>query len=228
MADLTEVKKQPDTTRRMLAASAVGPLIFIITFLIEGALRAGYNPLRQPVSSLSIGETGWTQIANFIISGCLIAIGAAGLRRSGSTWGPILIGLAGIGLIGAGFFVTDPLNGYPPGSPLVPAVRSTSGKLHDLFGTPVFLGLPIGGFVFGRHFARRRDGRWAVASILSGTSMLVFFVLASMGFAQQPGFSEIAGVFQRLSIASGLLWITALAVHVMRSPAADTSRSASS
>ena len=41
---------------------------------------------------------------------------------------PTLVGLAGIGLIGAGIFVTDPLNGYPPGTPLIPIRRTAHGS----------------------------------------------------------------------------------------------------
>src|SRR5262245_18564948 len=63
---------QPSTVKRLLACGIIGPLFFIIAFLIEGATRADYNPFRHPVSSLSIGELGWMQAANFIISGSLI------------------------------------------------------------------------------------------------------------------------------------------------------------
>ena len=130
----------------------------------------------------------------------------------------LLIGLVGIGLIGAGFFITDPMNGYPPGTPLMPTVRSDHGKLHDLFGIPVFLGLPIACFVFGRWFARLGERGWAVYSILSGIAMFVFFVLAGMGFSQTPGFIDFAGIYQRLSLLFGLGWIALLAFHSLRTP----------
>src|SRR5215475_4966888 len=128
-----------------------GPL-FTVAWIGEEATRADYDPLRYPISSLSIGDAGWMQIAAFIITGLLVLAFAIGLRSarrpSGSVWGPTRVGLAGIGLIGAGIFVTDPLNGYPPGTPLIPTGRTAHGILHDLFGIPFFLGLPITGFVF--------------------------------------------------------------------------------
>ena len=37
-----------------------GPL-FVVTFLLEGAFRDGYDPLRHPVSSLSLGPGGWVR-----------------------------------------------------------------------------------------------------------------------------------------------------------------------
>jgi len=46
---------------------------------------------------------------------------------------------------------------------------------------------------------------WAVYSLLSGLAMIVFFVLASMGFLQRPGFVDVAGMYQRLSVATVLL-----------------------
>ena len=37
----------------------------------------------------------------------------------GATWGPLLLGVYGLGLIAAGVFATDPALGYPPGAPLL-------------------------------------------------------------------------------------------------------------
>ena len=79
--------------RLPLACGVIGPLFFILVFLIEGATRMDYNPLRHPVSSLSYGDLGWMQAANFIITGSLLLAFAIGLRRTlrlskGSVWGP--------------------------------------------------------------------------------------------------------------------------------------------
>ena len=113
--------ERADRTRLLLACGAVGPPLFIVAFLVEGATRAGYSPLRHPVSSLSIGDYGWTQRLNFVVTGLLIIAFALGLRpalrRYGAgIWAPLLVGLVGLGLIGAGVFVADPLSGYPPGT----------------------------------------------------------------------------------------------------------------
>jgi Protein of unknown function (DUF998) len=89
-------------------------------------------------------------------------------------WGPGLIALVDIGLIGAGIFVTDPLNGYPPGTSLIPAERTTHGILHDLLGIPFLLGLPITSFVFARLYARWGKRGWAAYSALSGFAMCSF------------------------------------------------------
>src|SRR6185295_12186986 len=119
-------------TKTLLRCGVIAGPLFTLAWIIEGATRAGYDPLRHPISSLAIGEAGWTQTANFIVTGLLLLAFAVGLRRAlqprgGSWWGPVLVGAVGLGLLGAGLFVTDPLSGYPPGTPALPVERTTPG-----------------------------------------------------------------------------------------------------
>lgn len=208
--------------RLQLACGAIGPLLFIVVFLIEGATRAGYDPLRYPVSSLSIGNLGWIQIANFLMVGLSLVVFAFGLQRAlGSSkrisWGPLLIGLAGIGLFGAGVFVSDPVFGYPTSEPLALAQFSVHGHLHDAFSLLLFLGLPPACFVLCQRFLKMGKRGWAVYSLLAGIGMLVAFALAGQGFTHKvTNLIAVAGVFQRLSIAIGLTWVAALAFWLMR------------
>jgi hypothetical protein len=213
--------EQSLATRLLLSCGVIGPLLFIIVFLLEGATRADYNPLRYPVSSLSIGDLGWIQAANFLLVGVLLFAFAIGMRRAlrgsrGGVWGPLLIGLAGIGLFGAGIFTTDPIYGYPPSAPLVLAQYSLHGHLHNLCSLLFFAGLPTACFVFCRRFATSGERGWAVYSLLSGLGMLATFVLAAVGFAQNPSLVQVAGVFQRLSISVGLIWVALLAFRLLR------------
>jgi len=101
-------------TNTLLACGAISGPLFVVAFLTEGAIRANYNPLRHPVSSLALGDFGWLQVANLIVSGLLAVAFAIGLRRTlrplgGSIWGPLLVGIWGIGLLGADVFITDPV-----------------------------------------------------------------------------------------------------------------------
>ena len=197
---------------------AAGPA-FTFAWIVGGATRASYDPLRYPISSLSICDAGWMQIATFIVTGLLTLAFGIGLwrllRPSGAVWGPVLVGLVGIGLMGAGLFVTDPLNGYPSGTPLLPTARTTHGILHDLFGVPVFLGLPITSAVCARYFARNGQRGWVAYSALSGSAMFAVFVVARLSL--RPGFDEMAGLFglfQRIALTIGWAWLTLLAVHM--------------
>jgi hypothetical protein len=212
-------------TKLLLLCGLIAGPFFTIVWFMQGLTRANNDPMRYAISSLSVGEFGWIQIANFIITGSLIVAFSVGLRHalrgpSGSVWGPLLIGLIGIGLIGSGIFVTDPLNGYPPGTPVIPTERTGHGILHDLFGVPMFLGLPITCFVFARLFDRWGERSWARYSRLSGIGMFALFVLARLGFRLLPTYPDLAanfGLLQRITVTIGFTWLTLLAVYMLKS-----------
>lgn len=160
------------TTKTLLVCGAIAGRLFVTLFLVEGAVRPEYNPLRHPVSSLALGDLGWVQTVNFLVAGLLMLAFAVGLRRAlrpleGSTWGSLLVGASAIGLLGAGVFVADPIDGYPPGALDRSLHSSLHGVLHDPFSALVFLGPPAAGLVFGRWFAARGERSWAISSAAS-------------------------------------------------------------
>ncbi len=197
----------------------VGPALFVASFLIQGAVRPGYDPLRHPVSSLSLGHpAGWVQVATFLGTGVLVSAYAVGLARSGTgRWTPILVAAVGIGLVGAGIYPTDPINGYPPGSPDQSAQTAT-GELHQLFSTPVFTALPAAALVLGARFARAGEQGWARYSRITAAAFWVCFVLSSIGFGGVPALVPTGGLWQRLSLVVGFAWLVAVALHLLRRP----------
>ena len=107
-------------TTRLLAGGIVAGPLFLAAWLIQAFTREGFDPTRHPLSLLSLGELGWIQIANFVVTGVLCVACAIGMWRvlhpgRSSTWGPLLVGGLGIGLILAGIFTTDPGAGFPLG-----------------------------------------------------------------------------------------------------------------
>ena len=207
-------------TKTLLACGAIAGPLFVAVFLVEGATRADYDPLRHPVSSLALGDHGWTQTANFLVAGLLTLAAAAGLRRvvppgRGSTWGPLLIGAWAVGLLGAGVFVTDPVSGYPPGTPDRLLRNSWQGALHDLFSLVAFAALGAACFVFGRWFAARGQRGWAIYSVVTGIAFVVAFVVSSAGFAQVAGLVDLAGLLQRVAVTVGFGWLTLLTVRLL-------------
>jgi len=164
---------------------------------------------------------------NFIITGTLVGLIGIGLRLSfaphsrGRLFGPILLVVAGIGLVGAGVFVSDPVFGFPPDKPLVLAQFTSHGRLHDLFSTLWFVGRPAACFVLAVRFFAIGEPGWAVYSLVSGLGMIAFFVVASMGFFQRPAFVDVAGIYQRLSATTGLLWASLIAIHAARAGAGN-------
>ena len=215
----------------LLVCGALAGPFFTLAWLLEGATRTGYDPLRHPISSLAIGERGWTQAANFLLTGTLLLAFAIGLRRvleglKEPRRAPFLIALIGIGLIGAGVFVADPMNGYPMGTPDLPLQYSLTGRLHRLFSAFVFLGLPVACFMFARFFAKHREDNWALYSRVTGLAFLLMFIVTSMGFALVNGLADFAGLLQRMTLTIGFAWLTLLAVYWLRVPSETFRRTA--
>lgn len=193
------------------AGLLAGP-IFVVSFIIQGALRPGYDPLRHPVSSLSLGPGGWVQMVTFWVTGLLVIVFAIGLRRVDiGRATPILVAVVGLGILAAGFFACDPISGYPPGSP-IPAPRTVHGIVHDVVSTPVFTVLPAAMIVLARRWVRAGRRGWAAASALAAPALFACFVMAAVGFAQVAAVMPYAGLWQRLSLIIGLGWLTVLPV----------------
>ena len=225
-------EEQPIVLQLLLACGAVAGPFFTLAWLVEGATRIGYDALQHPISSLAIGEFGWTLMVNFLITGALMLFFALGLRRAlalieESTRAPFLIAAIGIGLLGAGIFVTDPMNGYPLGTPNLPHEYSFAGRLHRLFSALVFIGLPVACFMFANFFAWRDERNWALYSRGTGIAFLLMFVITSMGFAQVDGLAKVAGVLQRLTLTIGFTWVTLLALYWLRVSSQTLKRAAS-
>jgi hypothetical protein len=108
-------------TRTLLTGGVIAGPLYLIVSLVEAFTREGFDITRHDLSLLSNGEWGWIHMANFILSGLLVIAGAVGMRQAfqagrGRTWGLLLLGLYGLGLIGAGIFIADPALGFPPGT----------------------------------------------------------------------------------------------------------------
>jgi hypothetical protein len=217
-------------TRGLLRCGVAAGPVFVTVFLIEGAVREGYAPLRHPVSSLALGPRGWIQAANFTVTGTLILARAAGLARAGDAVtarraAPALAGAAGAGLIWSAVFTTDPVSGYPPGTPGAPARPTRPGTAHNLGAIPVFAGMPAAALACGWRSWRAGQHSFAAYSAVSAATMLATAALAGAGFGQAPRLVRLGGLFQRISIIAGFGWLAALSAQALgRTPAIAAAR----
>ena len=218
-----QAMEQNPATRFLIAGGAIGSLLFIIVFLIEGATRPGYSAWPNFVSSLSLSDQGWMQIANFLMCGLLTLGFAIGLRqvfRTGrsSVWGPILLGVFSLALIVAGLFATDPSLGYPVGTHSS-GPQTLHGIIHGIAGLITFSSLAIAGFVMARRFAGDPNWKgWALYSTITGTLVAVFFIASTVVSALDengvlPG--SPTGLLQRIAIIVGWSWIALLAMRLL-------------
>jgi hypothetical protein len=156
-----------------------------------------------------------------VITGLLTVVGTVGMRRAlrggrGRTWGPLLVGLYGLGLIGSGVFVADPMNGFPPGLP-ADAYGDVSwhGVLHAVCGGVGFLGLIAACFVFARRFSALGERGWAAFS--AATGVLYFAAFFGIAAGSQQGGAVVTFVVLAFTAAVvlGWAWVSAVAVRLM-------------
>ncbi|MFG2004217.1 DUF998 domain-containing protein [Spirillospora sp. NPDC048911] len=237
-------------SRMLLWCGAIAGPLFTLAYLVEGAARAHYDPLRHPVSSLALTDRGWIQASNFLLAAVLTFAFGIGLRRASRprqrgrkerekrkpeqrqpepeqrqreqgrgrgreqrqlVWGPLLIVLWGAGLLGAAIFVTDPISGYPTGTPDRLPEPTTHGALHDYLSLAGFAALAAACLVFARSGPRP----WRFYSALSGLGFVAAMLLASATFGTSGDLSDLAGLFQRIAITTAWSWQTLLALRFL-------------
>jgi uncharacterized membrane protein YidH (DUF202 family) len=187
----------------------VGPVLFATAVLAltllqyDFMLAIGWRPLRDPAgawpSGLALGPYGWVQTANFVLSGVLLAVFAAGLHVGvnngrGSRIGPSLLFAAGAAMALMGF-ETDPIRRAGP--------RTLHGLIHDLafvlFVLAVLLAFPF----LWRRF--RQDPRWrAHAPYTLATGVIATLLLL------------LPGVAYYLFLLVVLAWFEATALRLWR------------
>jgi hypothetical membrane protein len=177
-----------DTTTRLGASIPTGHLLacgiaaaplFLAVVLVQAATREGFDLTRHPISLLSLGDLGWIQIANFVVTGGLYLACAIGMRRvlhpgPGARWGPWLVGVHGLGMVVAGVFPADAGAGYPPGAPAgAPEQLTWHGLLHELgfvTATLAWIGFCV---VLARRFARLGRRGWSRVCLAVLAAVLV-------------------------------------------------------
>jgi hypothetical protein len=210
------VSSETNTTlsRALLVCGLIAGPLYTIVGVLQMFIRPGFDIRRHALSLLSNGDLGWIQITNFLVTGLLVIAGAIGMRRvlrgsQGGTWGPILLGLYGLGLIGAAFFPADPALGFPPGTPADATAISARGVLHFICGGIGFLGLIAACFVFARRFAGQKQTGWAIYSAATG----VIFFAAFFGIASG---SQGAGVIAfAIAVVIAWVWVSLMAARLL-------------
>src|SRR5215471_9543116 len=135
----------------LLAAGILAGPFFMLVATLQEVTRPGFHPLRCQVSQLAIGNAGWIQALNFLVTGALVLAFAFGLRQAlrPQKLLPVLLGLMGIGLIAATFFATEPGYGCLSGPVSVPPGVTINGPVHDSAAGFVFISFLVAGLLCG-------------------------------------------------------------------------------
>jgi hypothetical protein len=192
-------------------AGMMGPALFGTVLLALSALEydfmlgLGWRPVADPTgawpSGLALGPYGLAQVANFVVSGLLLAFFALGLHLGatngrGSPLGPAFLFVAGTTMALMGF-ETDPIRRIGP--------RSLHGLIHDAAFVIFVLAFLVALFSLWRRF--EADPRWrGHARYTLATGILAVLLLL------------LPGVAYYLFVVALLAWIEATAIRLWRSP----------
>jgi hypothetical protein len=201
-----------ETKRRMIItvaalAGMIGPVLFGTVLLALSALEydfmlgVGWRPAADPAgawpSGLALGPYGSAQVANFVVSGFLLALFAIGLHLEGSSGrgspaGPVFLLVAGTAMALMGF-ETDPIRRVEP--------RTTHGLIHDVAFMIFVITQLCAIFFLWRRF--KRCPRWqGLSHYTLATGMLAMLLLL------------LPGVAYYLFIVTLLAWIEVTAIRL--------------
>jgi hypothetical protein len=200
-------------SRALLAGGVVAGPLFTVVGLIQVFTRPGFDIRHHALSVLETGDLGWIQMSSFVITGLLFVGCALGMRTvmrnsRGGTWGPLLVGVFGVGMIGAGLFTADPAFGFPPGTPPDINTISWHGLVHLSIATVGFAALTAAGFVWMRRFAGQgRRGRAWYSAVTAVLFFVSFAGLASGQLVLTPAFVVTA--------LNAFLWVSVVAAKLL-------------
>ncbi|OEJ36073.1 hypothetical protein BGK67_30310 [Streptomyces subrutilus] len=198
----------PRATRLLLRGGVLAGPLFLVAGTAQGLTRDGFAFTRNAISQLALGEAGWIQTANFLLTAALLAAGAIGLRRAlrrgaGGTWGPVLVGVLAASFLAAALFAADAGAGFPAGAPDATSL-SADGAAHMISGMAGYLALCAAFLVLAGPLAARGHRGWAVASRLVPLGVLAGFAGSS---ATVLAFTLGAGL--------GLVWLAAVTARLL-------------
>ncbi|GAB3825423.1 hypothetical protein GCM10028799_45190 [Kribbella italica] len=178
-----------------------GPLNLVVVFT-QAFTRDGFDIRKHAGSMLTLGEHGWIQSTNFVLTGILVILGAAGLKRAMGTTAAVLLTIFGAGTAAGGLFLPDPALGFPTGAP--EGQGSWHGAAHFAAGGIGFIAFIACCVVVGNHFRRTSAPQWAAASYVTGA----FFLAAFAGIASGSA-SETLTLGFWAAIVIAWVWLTA-------------------
>jgi hypothetical protein len=178
-----------------------GPINLVLV-ISQAFTRDGFDPRKHAGSMLTLGDYGWIQSANFVLTGILVILGAIGLKRVLGKTPAILLAIFGAGTAAGGIFLPDPALGFPTGAP-ASQTMSWHSAAHFALGGIGFIAFIACCIIVGNHFRRTGAKPWAAASYATGA----FFLAAFAGIASGSAGAGVSLAFWAAIIVAWT-WLT--------------------
>jgi len=190
---------------RYLGIMAIlGVAYFVAAGVALHFLDSALDPAVVFMSDYALGPYGWLMRSAFVALGfgilaCGLGLQSTLTRGKRVTPAVVLVIVAGVGILAAGAFNTDPYN----------AVEGTTlGTLHAVGSLLAFLSLIISAWLLRGVFSR--DARWQGFS----TATLGFAIAMTATFIFMSASVVGAGLGQRIFVVAIMSWLALLAWQV--------------
>ncbi|MDG4662970.1 DUF998 domain-containing protein [Mycobacterium sp. 236(2023)] len=198
-------------TRSLLGWGVVAGPFYLLVGVILGSTRPGFDFTRHALSQLMLGQSGWIQRANFVLTGIMVIAAGTGMLRAIRSGRGLAIGApvvaAGLALVSGAVFVPDAVNDFPPGT--ATDDPTTSGILHLLCGAVQFVAIVVAASAYARwNSTRGRSGRAAVSAVLAAGILGGF--AAGVALAQHP--TGIALIW--LAVLCEWIWLATASIQI--------------
>jgi len=202
-------------TRSLLGYGMLAGAFYLALGVGQGLIRDGFSFARHPLSVLANGPGGWVQAANLALSALMVLAAVAGIARVAAEHSRVLRGalvVYALGMLAAAIFPADPMDGFPPGTPLgVPTTISTAGLVHFIAGAVTFLAMAIACFAGARTMSKRGERGLSRFSLLAG---LVVFLGFFGGAALSSSVGGVAGIW--VAVVMGWAWLAIVSRYYYR------------
>lgn len=211
----------------LLNAGIIGGPFFIIVALVHGMLREGFSLVRHPASLLSLGDAGWIQIVNFVLTGILFILAGVGLSKVltsgiGSKWVSRLFYLFGTALILGGVFTADPGLGFPPGAPEgSPKEMSWHAMVHGFAPILGFIAQFIALIILARRFGSQGLPLWKNLTIVVAVLMFVLAIIPNFTADWEKGIFNFIPLWA--SVIIGYIWMSFVIARVKKNESLKSS-----
>jgi hypothetical membrane protein len=180
--------------RRAAWGGVIGPVVFIATWAIAGAITDGYSPVDDAISDLAAvhASTRVAMTAAIVVLGVGLCCYAVALRvvLRGPAW--IAAAVTAVATIGVAIAPLDH-------SPAV-------DHLHGVFAGTGYAALALTALLS----VAPSNGAWSRLAAITGTVCAVALALTLTGTA--------SGLFQRVGLTAGDAWVVASAAVMLRDP----------
>ena len=184
------------SVRRAALGGVVGPVAFVGSWSVLGAMTGGYSPLHDPISDLAgvHASTRAAMTAGFVVFSAGMGFYAWALHAAlpGPAW--MAAGATGAATLGVAAF---PLHH-----------SSTVDSVHGVFAGIGYATLAATALLSGAPLARGGMRGWARAACAAGAVSGASLALTLVG--------QFGGFFQRLGLTAGDAFVVASAIAISR------------